>query len=124
MNKKNDNLEFAKILAMLMPSVMRNQPTLEPVQSMPDEMIEQNLYHEDPAFRKLAKNNNALAIYQRGWDVDSANAQNQMLRDAAENYAYGGNPNDLHRYFRNPDGYSLNAKDMLARAKFSNKRGQ
>jgi hypothetical protein len=125
MNKKNDNLEFAKILAQLIPSIMKNQPTLESVQGMPDDMLEQMLYNQDPAFRKLANNNNAFAVSQSGWDVDSANAQNRMLRDAAtENYTYGGNPNDPDRSFRGSDGYSLNAKEMLDRAKFSNKGGR
>jgi hypothetical protein len=125
MSKKNDNLEFAKILAQLIPSVMKNQPTLEPVQSMSDEMLAQKLYNEDPAFRKLANNNNAFARSQSGWDVDSFNAEDRMLRDAAtENYTYGGNPNDPYRSFRDSDGFSLRAKQMLDGAKFSNKRGQ
>lgn len=133
MNKKNDNLEFAKILAQLIPSVMRNQPTLEPVQSVPDEMIAEKLYHEDPVFRQAVRANHPLMTYQRGYDVESANTTNRILKEAAKEYTYGGsqdlypNKNVGYRYFSEDDGfgmYGLDAREMLDRAKFSNKRGQ
>jgi hypothetical protein len=132
MSKKNDNLEFAKILAQLIPSVMRNQPTLEPVQSMSDEMIAQKLYNEDPVYKQAIAANHPIMTYQRGRDWEADLTKNRMLKEAGQDYTYGGsqdlypNKNVGYRYFAEDNGYGmfgLDANDMLARARFSNKRG-
>ena len=139
MNKKNDNLEFAKILAQLMPSVMKNQPTLEPVQSMPDEMIARKLYNESSDYRKDLAENHPLNTMQRGLDDEAYERNWNRKQELARGYTYGGSPNDAdntlypnayagYRDFVEPYDstyqYGLNAKGMLDRAKFSNKRGQ
>jgi hypothetical protein len=138
MSKKNDNLEFAKILAQLIPSVMKNQPTLEPVLSMPKKAIKNMLYRTSPDYRKDAKENTALMTYQRGLEYEPLARNWDRENEVAKEYTYGGSPNDAdntlypnayaaYREFvepRNGSQHGLSAAEMLARAKFSNKRGQ
>ena len=139
MNKKNDNLEFAKIMAQLIPSIMKNQPTLEPVQSVPDDAIAHMLYRTNPAYRKDLAENHPLNTMQRGLDYDAYDRNSGRIDAVGREYTYGGSPNDAdntlypnayagYRDFVEPYDstyqYGLNAKGMLDRAKFSNKRGQ
>jgi hypothetical protein len=138
MSKKNDNLEFAKILAQLIPSVMKNQPTLEPVLGVPEKAIKNMLYRTSPDYRKDAQENTALMTYQRGLEYAPLARNWDREIEAKKEYTYGGSPNDAdntlypnayagYRDFVEPrSGYQhgLSAAEMLDRAKFSNKRGQ
>ena len=136
MNKKNDNLEFAKILAQLIPSVMKDQPTLEPVQGMPDDMIAHMLYNTDPAYREDLSKNHPLDTMQRGLDYDAYDRNYDRRAAVGRDYTYGGSPRDAdrtlypkayagYREFVNPSTQTgLEARQMLDRAKFSNKGGK
>ena len=122
MTNKQPNITSKNInlIGSLVSSIMRNQPTLEPVQSMPMDAIAQMLYDKDPAYREDAAANHPLMTYQRGLDQEALFRNVDRRLDLGAKYTYGGNPNDPDRYFRNPEGYALTAKDMLDRAKFSN----
>ena len=122
MTNKQPNITSKNInlIGSLVSSIMRNQPTLEPVQSMPMDAIKQILYRADPAYKEDAAANHPLMTYQRGVDQEALFRNVDRALDLGAKYTYGGDPNDPDRFFRGSDGYSLNAKDMLDRAKFSN----